>query len=123
MIDRSAVAPGALAMRRWAIRRVLLAILAAAILAAVGLHNAGYALLIGSGGTPADVENAPANSGPAADAPTKTGMVRLRCTYFTGTEKVITHIWRSADSTVGAGRCPLTIKLDGIADGDQDPAP
>ena len=84
-------------VRRWIVRKVVAAVLALAIIGIYALHEAGYALLIEGGGSAAELNN---------------GMVRLRCTYFTGTEKVITHISRSAQGGAGAIRCPLTTKLD-----------
>ncbi len=82
------------------LRRLLLAAVAAAVIGGIGLHSAGYAVLIASG-----------SEGAAESGPTANGMARLRCIYFTGTEKVITHILRKAEDGAPRAACPLTRKL------------
>ena len=57
----------------------------------------GYAVLIGS-----------AEESGGDDAK----MVRQRCTYFTGAEKVITHIFRAASDSRGKGKCAFLTKLN-----------
>lgn len=87
-------------------RKIVLLLLAAAVIAFAGFRDAGYALLIAGGGVAGEASN---------------GMVRLRCTYFTGSEKVITHIVRKSDDAGGVRSCPLVRKLAPVlagADGD-----
>jgi len=77
------------------VRKVVFAVLAVAILGVAGLQNAGYAVLIATGAA-GDVKN---------------GMVQVSCTYFTGTEKVISHVTRSASNAGGSGRCAIITRL------------
>lgn len=71
---------------------VLLLVLVGLVLSQ--LHNEGYAVLIGI-------------AGPEIDA--QTGMARLRCTYFTGTAKIINHTFTRPDSHKKA-RCAIINK-------------
>lgn len=84
-------------IRAWTVRKMALTLVLAAVLALVGLHDAGYAILIGGGG---------------AGETAKNGMAQLSCTYFTGTERVINHILRPTADTARAAHCPLMAKLD-----------
>lgn len=83
-------------LRRWSIRRIIILAVLAMVLGAVGLHDAGFALLIG---------------GATTGETTQGAMAHLNCTYFTGTEKVINHIMRPAGDAGRATRCPLVTKL------------
>ena len=96
MIDPEAERLRARKLRRWTIRRVAIIAVLAMVLGAVGLHDAGYALLIG---------------GATTGETTQGAMAHLNCTYFTGTEKVINHIMRPAVDAGRATRCPLSLAL------------
>lgn len=61
-----------------------------------GLHKAGYAILSSGGSSRADAG---------------TGMAMLSCTYFTGTEMVINHIFRKPSGDEDKARCPVFTKL------------
>ncbi|MHB1205883.1 MAG: hypothetical protein ACYCZX_09965 [Rhodospirillaceae bacterium] len=59
-------------------------------------YTEGYAVLIGS----------------AQESGGEDGkMVRQRCTYFTGTEKFITHMFRAASDSRGKSSCAFLTKL------------
>jgi hypothetical protein len=65
--------------------------------AAYQFHTEGYAVLIGS------AEESGGEDGK---------MVRQRCSYFTGTEKVITHMFRAASDSRGKAKCAFLTKLN-----------
>ena len=82
--------------RRKSTMAVLFLVLLGLVL--VQLHDQGYAVLIGIKGPDSDPQ---------------TGMARLSCTYFTGTGRVINHVFSRPDASKRA-RCALTTKLPEI---------
>jgi hypothetical protein len=66
-------------------------------IAAYQFYTEGYAVLIGS------AEESGGDDGK---------MVRQRCTYFTGADKVITHMFRAASDSRGKGKCAFLTKLN-----------
>lgn len=85
-------------MKASGVRKIIIAVLLAGVVGIVGLRGEGWALLIGSETPPA----------PATTAePQK--LVRVDCTYFTGTERVISHVWRTAEESKKG--CPLVNKI------------
>ena len=78
-------------------RKIVIVVLLGAVVGVVAMRNEGYALLIESATPP---------------APTPTDvkyLVRMDCTYFTGTERVITHVWRKAEESKSG--CPWVNKV------------
>ncbi len=65
-------------------------------IAAYQFNAEGYGVLIGSG-----------REEPAGEAK----LMRLSCTYFTGTEKFITHVMRPASDGRGNAKCGFFTKL------------
>lgn len=74
---------------RRAARKVVIIAVLFAVLAVVGLRNAGYSVLIGGGAT----------------GETRGELVLLNCRYFTGTEKVINRLWKKAEDAKAG--CPV----------------
>jgi hypothetical protein len=66
-------------------------------IASYQFYTEGYAVLIGS------AEESGGDDGK---------MVRQRCTYFTGLDKVITHMFRAASDSRGKGKCAFLTKLN-----------
>ena len=76
-----------------AARKVVIIVVLGAILGVFGLHNAGYGVWVGGGAT----------------GDTRNDLVLLNCRYFTGTEKIINHMWKKSDEA-NAG-CPLLARF------------
>src|SRR4051812_12587559 len=83
---------------RRAARKVVIMTILAALLGVFGLHNAGYGVWVGGG--------------PTGD--TRNDLVLLNCRYFTGTEKIINHVWKKSEETTA--RCPLLARFSANRD-------
>ena len=83
-------------MRRMIVRKVVLLLVLVIVMGGYSAHQAGYAILIG---------------GAISGETTSGGMAHLNCTYFTGTEKVISHIMRPVGDSGRPTHCPLATKL------------
>ena len=82
-------------MKAHGVRKIIIAALLAGLVGIVAARNDGYAVLIGSQTPP-----------PAADVK---NLTRLDCTYFTGTERVISHVWRKTEEAKDG--CPWVNKV------------
>jgi hypothetical protein len=83
-------------MTRRLIRKVILGLVFGLALALFAAHNNGYGILI----APSEQIAAPAD-----------GLAMLRCTYFTGTEKVINHVARRKKEGDAKASCPFTARV------------
>ena len=84
--------------RRRRPERVLgVAVILMVVLGAYQFHAQGYAFLIGSQEEP---------------SPPDSKMTLMRCSYFTGTEKIINHTMRPSSDSRGKPTCPFTVKLN-----------
>ncbi len=79
-------------MTKRLIRKIGLGLAFGLVLAGIAAHNNGYGILI----APSEQVDAPAN-----------GLAMMKCTYFTGTEKVINHVARRAKEGETKPTCPL----------------
>jgi hypothetical protein len=83
-------------MRRMIIRKVVLLGLVVVVMGGISAYQAGYAVLVG---------------GFMSAETTSNGIASLTCTYFNGSEKVISHVMRPVSNAQRSTHCPWAMKL------------
>ena len=83
-------------LRRMIIRKVVLLAVLIVLMGGYSAYQNGYAVLVG---------------GVLSPETTSGTMASLTCTYFTGTEKVISHVMRPSSDSGRSSYCPVFTKL------------